>query len=278
MKKVLFILFISFIGLIEGQSTASSYYQAPDGMTNYDDDVMSAITKKYNSKVRPVSQLNLTIRLSMRQIVSIDEKNQIMTSSFYLISQWKDGRLTWDANSSTYGGLSQIVMPASLIWLPDLFVINTASTTGFISISSSNLVVVNSQGNVYLIVSVTNLQTRCKMNVYYFPFDKQTCSIVIGSWQHDKNRINFDSDSSKIDLNSYIAHPVWNLKTVTVSSIIGSDRYTSLTGMQSEDISYSFMIIRGGSYYVGNMIACFVLNVVTLFAFFAPFAQQVALC
>jgi len=43
----------------------------------------------------------------MRQIVSLDEKNQMMTSSFYLACQWKDGRLKWTPES-TNGHLNQI--------------------------------------------------------------------------------------------------------------------------------------------------------------------------
>lgn len=272
---ILIVNLIIQISLLQAQDY---YYSAPIGEVNYDDDVISAITKKYNKLVRPVSTLNMTVRLSMRQIISIEEKSQTMTSSFYLISQWKDGRLKWDSTNSTFGYLSQILIPATSIWTPDLFVINTASSTGFISISSSNLAVVNSEGNVFLILGVTNLQTRCKMNIYYFPFDKQNCSIVIGSWQHDKGRINFDSDTSKLDLSGYIPHPVWTLKSVTVNTIIGSDRFTSLKDLQSNDIAYYFYIVRGGSYYMANLIVCFILNVVSLFAFFMPYAQQIALC
>jgi hypothetical protein len=42
----------------------------------------------------------------MRQIISIDEKNQIMTSSFYLACQWQDGRLKWTP-SSILGNLTE---------------------------------------------------------------------------------------------------------------------------------------------------------------------------
>ena len=274
---ILITLSLSLAFAINTTTPAVDYYEAPVDQVNYDDDIIALITKKYNKLVRPVANLNLSLRISMRQLISIDEKNQIMTSSFYLTCQWIDGRLKWNP-SKTYGNLTEIVLPATSIWTPDLFVINTASATGFITVSSSNLALVNNQGYVYLIVSVTNLQTRCKMNVYYFPFDKQICSIMIGSWQHDTTRINFDSDSSKIDLSNYVAHPVWSLKAVTVKSVNNSDRYLTTSGYTNEDIYYYLSITRGSSYYMSNLIACFILNVVTVLAFFIPFAQQVALC
>lgn len=174
---ILITLSLSLAFAINTTAPAVDYYEAPVDQVNYDDDIIALITKKYNKLVRPVATLNLSLRISMRQLISIDEKNQIMTSSFYLTCQWIDGRLKWNP-SKTYGNLTEIVLPATSIWTPDLFVINTASATGFITVSSSNLALVNNQGYVYLIVSVTNLQTRCKMNVYYFPFDKQICSIM----------------------------------------------------------------------------------------------------
>ena len=46
--------------------------------------------------------------MSMRQIVSLDEKNQLMTSSFYLACQWLDGRLKWTPTASNLGNLTEI--------------------------------------------------------------------------------------------------------------------------------------------------------------------------
>ncbi len=220
--------------------------------------------------------------MSMRQIVSVDEKNQIMTSNIYVVATWTDGRLKWNptakTNTTNFGNLTEIIMPATSLWMPDLFVINIAGPNGFIPISASNLALVTSMGKVYIIISVTNLQTRCKMNVYYFPFDKQNCSILIGSWQHDTERLNFETTSSKIDLDSYQPNPIWTLKTVVVNSVFSEDRYLPASKLITEDIGYYFTIARGSGYYMGNLIACFILNTVTLLAFFLPFAQQVGLC
>ena len=37
------------------------------------------------------------------------------------------------------------------------------------------------------------LRTRCPMNVYKFPFDKQLCSIVLGSWFQYNEWITFST-------------------------------------------------------------------------------------
>ena len=122
------------------------------------------------------------------------------------------------------------------------------------------------------------MQTRCKMNVLYFPFDVQNCSIVIGSWQLDTTRVDFFSGSNKITLSSYTPNPVWSLTTVTVASVFNSDRYISYSTYQNEDLSFNFLIKRGPSYYMVSLPVSFVLNVVTLLCYFAPWPIPVNIC
>ena len=81
---ILITLSLSLAFAINTTTPAVDYYEAPVDQVNYDDDIIALITKKYNKLVRPVANLNLSLRISMRQLISIDEKNQIMTSSFYL--------------------------------------------------------------------------------------------------------------------------------------------------------------------------------------------------
>ena len=155
-----------------GSGDVPDYYEAPYSNKNFDPHVTLAIFKQYNKAIRPVKQLIFNLRTSIRQIVSLDEKNQIMTSNIYIQGTWIDKRLSWDPwnevnGTYIFGNLSEVTIPALNVWLPDLFVINTASSSGYVPITSSNLVLVDYQGQVFLDVSVTNLQTRCKMNVYY---------------------------------------------------------------------------------------------------------------
>ena len=51
---------------------------------NYDDyNIISNITKGYLKSVRPSSKLEVTIKLSLKAVSAIDEKNLVMTSDSY---------------------------------------------------------------------------------------------------------------------------------------------------------------------------------------------------
>ena len=85
--------------------------------------ILTEIINKYDKTIRPDDSVYLTFKISLRQIISVDEKNQIMTSSLYLTTKWTDPRLDW--NASNFNGVDNILIPAKTLWLPDLFVINT---------------------------------------------------------------------------------------------------------------------------------------------------------
>ena len=132
---------------------------------------------RYNKNIRPDESVDFTASFSLKQIVSIDEKNQIMTSNSYLGLSWLDQRLKW--NPEDYNDVKYILIPTSQLWIVDLFVINTAETNGFITIPTQSLASVSSNGYVYVVFSLTSLKTRCQLNVKYFPFDTQNCSVTI---------------------------------------------------------------------------------------------------
>jgi hypothetical protein len=46
----------------------------------------------YNSQIRPNTLVNITMKLSIKQIVSLDQATNIMTTNVYLLAYWYDLR------------------------------------------------------------------------------------------------------------------------------------------------------------------------------------------
>jgi hypothetical protein len=125
----------------------------------------------YVNTVRPSKEVDGSYIVFLRQIVSIDEKNQVMTSSVNIYASWSDPRLSWDP--VMYSDISKILLPANQLWLPDLVIQNSADTNIFLGVNSNMYAMITSDGGVNLVYSVSNLRTRCAMNVMKFPFDHQ---------------------------------------------------------------------------------------------------------
>jgi len=166
------------------------------------------------------------------------------------------------------------------LWLPDLNILNIADgTAGFVPISSTNLAIVNNTGLVYVIFSMSGLKTKCSLTAFYYPYDRQNCSILVGSWQHDTSRINFLSSDNFVDLTSYTAHPVWNLKRVDVEKMLTNTRFLNTFSYQSGDIGFYLIMQRGAMYsIINNIFPSVILIVVMLAAYYVPLiAAQIGL-
>jgi hypothetical protein len=256
---------------------------------------------KYNPRLRPIGiygknkniaktgALIIQVILSLRQVVTLDEKNQILTTSFYLLLSWNDPRLSWKPEN--YNGIKTITVPASNFWLPDLAILNAVSTNNLITYSPNQNAIINYDGTEYLTLSFASQSTRCKLNVYNYPFDVQKCQIVIGSWMGNYNEINFQSpDEKPVDLKSYINHSIWTLRSIKDDNLVDLNRFNlynlNLNGnlnnpnrFRSVDIKFELELKRNPLYIMINGIfPCFILNYVILLAFAVPLASQVTLC
>ena len=68
--------------------------------------------------------------------MSLDERNQILTTNLYVFFEWNDKRLKW--NISNYGNTEAISVPANNFWLPDLAILNTVAGTSSLIVYPTN--------------------------------------------------------------------------------------------------------------------------------------------
>ena len=117
---------------------------------------------------------------SIKQVVSIDEKQQIMTSSLFISQTWYDDRLSWTPNASN--NIEVVMLPVKSLWIPDTMVLNSADANAYLTVSDYSFASVDYDGLVYMILPALTIRTRSHFFVRKFPFDKQICSINLTSW------------------------------------------------------------------------------------------------
>ncbi len=116
----------------------------------YEKDIKNIVLNpsNYDKTIRPSQIVTINIDLIFKQIVNFDEKFQILTTSSYLYTDWIDNRLAWNFTQYPIDYISVI---ANQLWLPDLYIINSADADGFIKITASNLAIIKHDGTVILI-------------------------------------------------------------------------------------------------------------------------------
>lgn len=98
---------------------------------------------------------------------------------------WNDNKLKW--NQSDYGNLSEIHLANHEIWQPDILLYNSASGSD-IDHYGNTYTILYSTGQV-LWVPPSTFQTFCAIDLRYWPFDTHQCSIILGSWTFDGNKV-----------------------------------------------------------------------------------------
>ncbi|XP_018651587.1 putative nachr subunit [Schistosoma mansoni] len=101
------------------------------------------------------------------------------------MKEWIDERLTW--NPQDYNNLSRIRIPCQKLWLPDIVLYNSADDYKTDYMQSKAMVQYN--GNVFW-PPPAKLRSTCKIDITYFPFDDQSCTMKFGSWTYDGWQVN----------------------------------------------------------------------------------------
>ena len=163
------------------------------------------------------------------------------------------------------------------IWKPQTFIFNAASD-GFLPNSKDLIYVqIKYDGTVSIMSPALSLQTRCILKFQNYPFDNQICNFTMLSWPvepHSPSIIYIADMQSNNQSNAN--HSVWNigLISITPSYLIGYNSIPQTTSV----IYIVFPLVRKGLYYIINTILpCEILNIIIMFAFFIPFANQMAL-
>ncbi|XP_040053031.2 neuronal acetylcholine receptor subunit alpha-7a [Gasterosteus aculeatus] len=219
----------------------------------------------YNPLERPVSNdsQNLTVELglSLIQIIDVDEKNQVLTTSIWLQMQWEDSYLRW--NASDYTGVTNIRFPQDLLWKPDILLYNSADEN--FDATSHTKILVNTSGNCFHLPPGI-LKSSCRMDLRWFPFDVQKCELKFGSWTYGGWSV--DLKLLQADTSSYIPNGEWDL--VEIKGQRNEHTYVCCEEPYP-DITYTLVMRRRTLFYGLNLLLpCVLISTLALLVFLLP--------
>ncbi|XP_033749117.1 neuronal acetylcholine receptor subunit alpha-10-like [Pecten maximus] len=228
--------------------------------------------RTYDTTPRPINNISLPVVIkfgvALNQILDLDEKKQVMTTSMWIQESWVDENLQWDPND--YAGLDTLMVASTYVWIPDIFIFNTAGgeLDGFVNVTGSKLMI-KSDGGIKWTVPLM-IKSACSMDVKFFPYDSQRCRINFGSWIYDGTKIDLQAYPTKPDLGGYMLNSEFDLLGVTLNRTVANE--TCCPGPGSHPmINFGLRIKRKSIYYDYIVIApTIMLCVLTLATFLLP--------
>ncbi|NXS37484.1 ACHA3 protein, partial [Pomatostomus ruficeps] len=237
----------------------------------------AALFESYNQFVRPVKNVSdpviIQFEVSMSQLVKVDEVNQIMETNLWLKHIWNDYKLRW--NPADYGGAEFIRVPSGQIWKPDIVLYNNA--VGDFQVDDKTKALLKYTGEVTWIPPAI-FKSSCKIDVTYFPFDYQNCTMKFGSWSYDKAKIDLVLIGSTMNLKDYWESGEWAI--IKAPGYKHDIKYNCCEEIYP-DITYSLYIRRLPLFYTINMIIpCLLISFLTVLVFYLPSdcGEKVTLC
>ncbi|KAK3605661.1 hypothetical protein CHS0354_032618 [Potamilus streckersoni] len=248
------------------------------------------IENGYNRLIRPVNNSSdkLVVKLGIRlsQLIDVDEKNQVMTTNVWLRQEWYDMGLTW--NPDEYGGIQFIEVPSDNIWLPEIVLDNNADGNYEVTLMTKATL---HQNGLVVWEPPAIYKSSCTIDVEFFPFDIQRCSLKFGSWTYDGNEVDLvhicanknSSDYGRhiemgIDLRDFYQSNEWDILNATAQKNI--KRYLCCPEPYP-DITFNITIRRKTLFHTVNLIIpCVSISFLSVLVFYLPSdsGEKIALC
>ncbi|KAK3780492.1 hypothetical protein RRG08_045155 [Elysia crispata] len=147
----------------------------------YNDLMSSPILQNQLVPLSQESPVEVRVMLNVYKILEIIEPRQVINMAVYYEFEWKDEGFMW--NPADYANVSEAYLPYDRAWHPELIVANSAAED-FSLFPKPEYLQVKANG-VFDITGGAIVHTHCYIDLTFFPFDHQTCTLIIGLLGHD---------------------------------------------------------------------------------------------
>ncbi|XP_034540271.1 acetylcholine receptor subunit epsilon [Notolabrus celidotus] len=211
--------------------------------------------------------------LTLTNLISLNEKEETLTTNVWIEIQWTDYRLAW--NESEYFGISVIRAPCNMVWLPDIVLENNID--GKFDVAYYANVLIYSNGGMYWLPPAIYRST-CAVEITYFPFDYQNCTLAFRSQTYSASEVDLilaDEETGQtiewvnIDPEAFTENGEWAIVHRPARKIINK-RY-SPDDLEYQEIMFNIIIQRKPLFYVINIILpCSLISSLVVLAYFLP--------
>ncbi|XP_046583240.1 neuronal acetylcholine receptor subunit alpha-3-like [Haliotis rubra] len=208
--------------------------------------LLNTLFSNYSVLVRPSYDQNrpthVNVVFSMMQMEHLDMKTETMKSLGFFTITWTDEFLVWKPED--YGSVKYFTVTENMIWTPDYIIDNDVRVKKRFG-DGKNLVIIKSNGTVIWEPGYVS-STTCKIDITYFPFDTQVCSINMITWM--TSHLYLRTSSTKgVSLDLYAESGEFQMIKAWVNMTL--NEVNSLENEKLEGLQFFFVLKRRTTFY-----------------------------
>ncbi|KAM9775465.1 acetylcholine receptor subunit delta isoform 1-T1 [Syngnathus typhle] len=237
--------------------------------------------RNYNKELRPVERqhdvVDVYLALTLSNLISLKEVDETLLTNVWIGHSWKDYRLSW--NTSEFDGISMLRLPTNLVWLPEI-VLENNNDAQFQVAYYCNVLVTNEGECTWLPPAI--FRSSCSINVNYFPFDWQNCTLKFTSLTYNAKEIQMllstDSDDDGntwtvewiiIDPASWTENGEWEV--IHRPAKRNTYKHIPMESNKHQDITFYLIIKRKPLFYIVNIIIpCVLISFLASLVYYLP--------
>ncbi|XP_047399408.1 acetylcholine receptor subunit epsilon isoform X2 [Sciurus carolinensis] len=235
------------------------------------------LLNNYDRECRPVKRpedtVTITLKVTLTNLISLNEKEETLTTSVWIGIDWQDYRFNYSKDD--FGGIEILRVPSELVWLPEIVLENNIDGQFGVAYDANVLIY---EGGYVSWLPPAIYRSTCAVEVTYFPFDWQNCSLIFRSQTYSAKEVEFvfavDEDGktvNKIDIDTvaFTENGEWAIDFCP--GLIRHYDSGSADSPGETDVIYSLIIRRKPLFYVINIIVpCVLISGLVLLAYFLP--------
>ncbi|XP_064100637.1 neuronal acetylcholine receptor subunit alpha-7-like [Macrobrachium nipponense] len=225
------------------------------------------LTDGYYEDTLPSEQMKVEINTFSILDFTMNERDHSVEIYAAVGMSWTDPKLTW--NPSEHSGINKLGYKPWKVWSPD-FAVENVNRRYDKFLWSYDPIQVTSDGKVTY-TPVEFYRYTCLFDMTYWPHDTHNCSLVIKSWNHGKENLDFDIKvTPTIDLTTRSTATGENIKDWDISNVQvtkTTSKYPCCTDPFT-DLRFSMIFTRRGPAFTWTVkvpVVCLVLLTMGIF-------------
>ncbi|XP_020735630.1 5-hydroxytryptamine receptor 3E-like isoform X1 [Odocoileus virginianus] len=222
---------------------------------------------------RPVINYSIptivNISFTVSAILDVDEQLQLLSSFLWLEMVWDNPFISW--NPEECEGISKISVATKNLWLPDIFI------TEFMDVDKTPKglkAFISNEGRIRY-KKPMKVVSICNLNIFYFPFDQQNCTLTFSSFLYTVEYISLGmekevweiTDTSQDIIQTHGEWELLGINKATPKKSVGTNLY--------DQIIFYVAIRRRPKLYIMNLLvpSSFLVTIDAL-SFYLPAGSQ----